>query len=81
MVSTDGNRLSKADCVYEKDIQLPQEIGIIIPKKGMNEVIKFLDSSGTVQIGVKNNNFIIKKDYETVIIRLLEGNFPEYGDT
>ncbi|MBW2449225.1 MAG: DNA polymerase III subunit beta, partial [Deltaproteobacteria bacterium] len=80
MVSTDGNRLSKADCIYEKDIQLPQDIGIIIPKKGMNEVIKFLDTSGTVQIGVKNNNFIIKKDYETVIIRLLEGDFPEYGD-
>ena len=44
------------------------------------KVIKFLDPSGTVQIGVKNNNFIIKKDYETVIIRLLEGDFPEYGD-
>ncbi|HSQ89677.1 DNA polymerase III subunit beta [Romboutsia sp.] len=80
MVSTDGNRLSKADCIYEKDIQLPQAFGVLIPKKGMNEVIKFLDPSGTVQIGVKNNNFIIKKDYETVIIRLLEGDFPEYGD-
>jgi DNA polymerase-3 subunit beta len=80
MVSTDGNRLSKADCVYEKDIKLPQELGIIIPKKGMNEVVKFLDSSGTVQVGVKNNNFIIKKDYETIIIRLLEGDFPEYDD-
>lgn len=80
MVSTDGNRLSKADCVYEKDTQLPQDLGIIIPKKGMNEVIKFLDPSEPVQIGVKNNNFIIKKDYETVIIRLLEGDYPEYGD-
>ena len=46
----------------------------------MSEVIKFLDSAGTVQIGIKNNNFIIKKDNETIIIRLLEGNFPEYGD-
>ena len=61
-------------------MKLPQSLGIIIPKKGMNEVIKFLDPSGSVQIGVKNNNFIIKKDYETVIIRLLEGDFPEYGD-
>jgi len=80
MISTDGNRLSKADCLYATDIKLPQELGIIVPKKGMNEVIKFLDSSGTVQIGVKNNNFIIKKDYETIIIRLLEGDFPEYGE-
>ncbi len=80
MVSTDGNRLSKADCVFDKDIPLPQELGILVPKKGMNEVIKFLDTSGAVQLGIKNNNFIVKKDYETIIIRLLEGDFPEYGD-
>jgi DNA polymerase-3 subunit beta len=80
MVSTDGNRLSKVDCFYEKDIKLPQGPNIIIPKKGINEVIKFLDPEGTVQIGFKNNNFIIKKDAETIIIRLLEGEFPEYGD-
>ncbi len=80
MVSTDGNRLSKIDQVYEKDIKLPQEQGIIIPKKGMNEVVKFLDPGGMVQLGIKNNNFIIKKDQETIIIRLLEGDFPEYAD-
>ncbi len=80
MVSTDGNRLSKVDCFYEKDIKLPQGPNIIIPKKGMNEVIKFLDPEGVVQIGFKNNNFIIKKDAETIIVRLLEGEFPEYSD-
>jgi DNA polymerase-3 subunit beta len=80
MVSTDGNRLSKVDCIYEKDLKLPEKTGILVPKKGMGEVVKFLDSTGTVQIGIKNNNFIIKKDSETIIIRLLEGNFPEYGD-
>jgi DNA polymerase III subunit beta len=80
MVSTDGNRLSKADCVFDKDIPLPDKLGILIPKKGMNEVIKFLDATGTVQLGIKNNNFIIKKEHETIIIRLLEGDFPEYGD-
>jgi len=80
MVSTDGNRLSKIDQVYKKDIKLPQEQGIIIPKKGMNEVVKFLDPGGMVQLGIKNNNFIIKKDKETIIIRLLEGDFPKYAD-
>jgi len=80
MVSTDGNRLSKVDCIYEKDLKLPEKTGILVPKKGMSEVVKFLGSTGNVQIGIKNNNFIIKKDSETIIIRLLEGNFPEYGD-
>ena len=64
----------------KKDLKLPKTAGILVPKKGMSEVVKFLDSTGTVQVGIKNNNFIIKKDFETIIIRLLEGNFPEYGD-
>ena len=80
MVSTDGNRLSKVDCFYEKDITLPEGSNIIIPKKGINEAIKFLDPEGTVKIGFKNNNFIIKKEAETIIIRLLEGEFPEYSE-
>jgi DNA polymerase-3 subunit beta len=80
MVSTDGNRLSKIDFVYEKDVYLPQEQGIIIPKRGINEAVKFLEPVGMVQLGIKNNNFIIKKDTETIIIRLLEGDFPEYAD-
>lgn len=80
MVSTDGNRLSMVDYSYIKEQELPVGPGVLIPKKGLQEVMKFLDSEGMVQIGFKNNNFIIKKDYETIIIRLLEGEFPEYQD-
>ncbi|MBU0985761.1 MAG: DNA polymerase III subunit beta [Proteobacteria bacterium] len=80
MVSTDGNRLSKVDCIYDKDSDFPAGPGILIPKKGLHETIKFLEPEGTVKIGFKNNNFIIKKDSETIIIRLLEGDFPEYAD-
>ena len=80
MVSTDGSRLSKADFVFNKDFELPQGDNILIPKKGLVEVAKFLDSEGPVKIGIKDNNFIVKKEKETLIIRLLEGDFPEYGD-
>lgn len=80
MVSTDGSRLSTADCVYDKDSELPDSPGVIIPKKGLNEVAKFLGHGGTVQIGAKDSHFIVKKDAETIIIRLLEGDFPRYND-
>lgn len=80
MVSTDGSRLSTVDYIYETDNELPSDIGIIIPKKGLNEVSKFLNREGVAQVGVKNNNFVIKKDKEIIIIRLLEGDFPEYKD-
>ncbi len=80
MVSTDGSRLSSVDYIYKENSDLPSDMGIIVPKKGLNEVSKFLNREGDVQIGVKNNNFVIKKDKEIIIIRLLEGNFPEYKD-
>lgn len=80
MVSTDGSRLSTVDIVFNKEFDLPTGPGIIIPKKGLNEVNKFLDTAGIVQLGVKDNNFIVKKNMETIIIRLLEGEFPAYKD-
>ena len=80
MISTDGSRLSTVDHLYDKNFELPLTEGFLIPKKGMNEVNKFLEQEGAVQIGIKDNNFIIQKDHETIIIRLLEGDFPEYGD-
>ena len=80
MVSTDGSRLSKVDFVFEKNFDLPQSGNVLIPKKGLVEVAKFLDSEGPVKIGIKDNNFIVKKETETLIIRLLEGDFPQYGD-
>jgi DNA polymerase-3 subunit beta len=80
MVSTDGSRLSTVDYRYENRSDLPTGEGVLIPKKGLNEVGKFLDSEGTVQIALKDSYFIVKKDDETLIIRLLEGEFPKYQD-
>jgi DNA polymerase-3 subunit beta len=80
LVSTDGSRLSKVDYVFEKDDQpIPFE-KIIIPKKGLSEVAKFLSLEGTVGIGIHKNYFIVKKETETIIIRLLEGDFPAYEE-
>ena len=80
MTSTDGGRLTHFDFIYDIDTILPDSIRAIVPKKGLKEVSKFLSGNGDVQIGVRNNNFAIKKDKEVFIIRLLEGDFPEYED-
>jgi len=77
MVSTDGNRLVLMDGDYEGDTELTETEGILIPKKSLHEINKFLDG-GTVRVGVKENHFILKKDQETIIVRLLEGAFPSY---
>jgi DNA polymerase-3 subunit beta len=80
LVSTDGSRLSKVDYPLAKDLALPEMPTIIIPKKGLSEVGKFLEAGGSVQLGIKNNNFIVKKANETIIVRLLEGEFPKYEE-
>ncbi len=79
-VSTDGSRLSKADYIFEKEYNMIQFEKIIIPKKGLNEVAKFLSTEGTVGVGIQKNYFVVKKEMETIIIRLLEGEFPEYKE-
>lgn len=78
MASTDSSRLSKVDYIYNQDFNLPKGSNIIIPKKGLHEVIKFLGAEENVQISSEDSYFIVKKDTETIIIGLLEGEFPEY---
>lgn len=80
LVSTDGSRLSKVDFLFEPSADLPAGSGALIPKKSLVEAGKFLESEGKVQIAFKDKNFIVKKESETLIIRLLEGEFPKYAD-
>ncbi len=80
LVSTDGSRLSKAECPLVGEARPENTGGVIVPKKGLNEIHKFLESTGTVRVGFKGSNFIAKKESETIIVRLLEGDFPQYAD-
>ncbi len=80
MVSTDGSRLSKSDYELNPEIQSPLFSSVLIPKKSLVEVGKFLDTESLVRVAFKDNNFIVKKDHETIVIRLLEGEFPKYHD-
>jgi DNA polymerase-3 subunit beta len=79
-VSTDGSRLNEVHHLYGSPEALPAGEGVLVPKKGLNEVAKFLDIEGDVQVGIKESNFIVKKEKETIIIRMLEGDFPKYED-
>ena len=79
MVSTDGHRLSKIDYVIEDDKSLTLKKGVIIPKSGIVEVLRILEEAGSVEMGFKDNNFVVQKDEEVLIIRLVEGDFPDYN--
>jgi DNA polymerase-3 subunit beta len=80
MVSTDGSRLSKYDMACKENSDIPSGDGILIPKKGLQEINKFLGSSETVQLAIQNNYFVIRSNQESFYIRLLEGQFPKYDE-
>ena len=80
MISTDGSRLSKFDLVFKDDGDLPAGPGVLIPKKGLHEVSKFLGGTGKVRIGIKDSYFVVRGADETLYIRMLEGQFPGYEE-
>lgn len=78
MVSTDGSRLSTVDYPYVAG-ECPIDKGILIPKKGLGDVLKFLGPEKTLHIGLNGSHFVVKKENELFTIRLLEGEYPNYG--
>ena len=78
IVSTDSRRLNSFDFDYKGELQMPGD-SVIIPKKGLVELNKFIDSSReTIQVGIKDHHFIFQTENESIMIKLLEGEYPDY---
>jgi len=80
MVATDGHRLSLVDRQNKKIFSI-EEKGIIMPKKGILEVKKIIgDRDGEEEIGIYFNSThgFFKLGKSLTVIRLIEGEFPEY---
>lgn len=78
MVSTDGHRLAMIDKAIGMLESLDIGVGVMIPKKGMNELSKFASEGGPVQIGFKEKSCVVKKENAFLVMRLLEAKFPDY---
>lgn len=78
IVSTDSKRLHCYEFDYEGEIQLPEE-NILIPKKAFSEIGKFvINKEGKVKLGIKDNHIIVSKDNEIIMIKLFNGEYPNY---
>ena len=80
MVSTDGSRLSKYDLKQTEGSPVPAGEGVLVPKKGLHEISKFMDAGDKIQIAVQGSYFVVQSSIEKLYIRLLEGQFPKYAD-
>jgi len=79
MVATDGHRLSMIDKDIARVEDLGLDGGVMIPKKGMNEIAKLATDDDVVQIGFRRNNCVVKKGDSLIVVRLLESKFPDYN--
>lgn len=78
MVATDGHRLAM---IEKKDVKIPAgaKESVLLPRKGVMEIRKLLEEKeGDFLLGITQKNAVMKKDDATIIIRLLEGDFPDY---
>ena len=81
MVATDGHRLSLIDRSFSKEDFKLFESGIIVPKKGLFEIKKLmesLDSDEQVEISVDGAQLVLKTKDSLLMIRLIEGKYPNY---
>lgn len=81
MVATDGHRLACAERRVAKGENTEIAKRIIIPKKGAKEIRRLaqeLDEKEAVEVGFGEKSITIKKGPETLIVRLIEGDFPDY---
>ncbi len=76
VVATDGHRLSLARVPIgenSNDIK-----GVIIPRKGVSEIRKLVDSGDFVKISVRDGSFIVRKDDTILRVSLINAEYPDY---
>jgi len=76
-VGTDGHRLALVDQAV-KEAQ-PIEKGIILPRKGLAELRRLLDGAeGNVEATVSPNALRVQQGSVELVMRLIDGEFPNY---
>ncbi len=80
MVATDGHRLS----MIERDITVIESSelarGVILPRKGILELKKLAEEGDSdLKLGFMDNNAVVSKGQTVIIMRLVDGEFPDYS--
>ena len=79
MVATDGHRLSLVDRFTDGITANIINAGVIIPRKGLAEIKKIIDfSEEPIQMAVEGSQLIIKAGSTVLMVRLIEGKYPNY---
>ena len=76
-VATDGHRLALKEIKVKTGIEEAQQI--IIPRKGVVELIRLLDGEDeNISVEVSQNHIRVSKDKVQFTSKLIDGKFPDY---
>ncbi len=79
MVSSDGHRLSIMEEEGENNLdKLIIADNTIIPKKGVGELKKISEGASEILLGFDKKQVVAKQDDSVLIVRLMNGDFPDY---
>ena len=79
MVSSDGHRLS----IMEKELDnesknISIEKNTLIPRKGVSEIKKVCEGQKNFSLGADKKQLVIQTKNSLMIVRLMNGEFPDY---
>lgn len=78
MVATDGHRMSLVN-KPSTEVKVNAAQGVIIPRKGLYEIKKIIEGiEGNVEIAIEGSQFVLKHSSTILMIRLIEGKYPNY---
>jgi DNA polymerase-3 subunit beta len=79
MVSSDGHRLSIMEKELDKECDdIIIEKNTLIPRKGVSEIKKISEGQKNFSIGSDKKQLVVKTNNSLLIVRLMNGEFPDY---
>ena len=80
MVGTDGHRLAMSETSSGDEIPALKE-GVIIPLKGCIALLRMArETEEDIELRVGKNILSVSQGTETIVIRLVDGQFPDYHE-
>lgn len=78
LVSTDNSRLNIATLAEENLGGLLLDEGVLVSRKGLSELKSLAEDSLAVSLGVDAKNLVARTGNTLLVMRLLNGKFPNY---
>lgn len=79
MVSSDGHRMAFFEREFDTDVSnMVHDPIVLIPRKGISEIRKLCEHNDFIDMGFENKQAIFKTTNTIMIVRLLNGEFPNY---